>query len=77
MKYYKDDCHHYKVIDKLRAITVTNLSKFESSICYDAYLLREHHIIEYVKDKRVTPCTKEDFDTAFHEVLKTINNLKN
>ena len=75
-KHYKDDCHHYKVIDKHRAVTVTLLGEFETSIIYQGYSNMEHHVIEFIKDKRVTPCTEAEYQTAFDKALKTINNLK-
>ena len=75
MKYYKDDCHHYKVIDNHRVVTVTDLGEFETSICYNAYTSKEHHIIDFIKDKTVTPCTEAEYQTAFDKALNTIKKL--
>ena len=76
MKYYKGDCHHYRVIDNHKALVVTLLGEYETSIRYDSYNAIEHHVIEYIKESRVKPCTKKDFDTAFAKALNTIKNLK-
>ena len=75
MKHYKDDCHHYKVIDKHRAVQVTLLGKFETSICYNNYGSREYHI-DLINNESVTPCTEAEYQTAFDKALNTINNLK-
>lgn len=76
MKHYKDDCHHYKVIDKHRAISVLNLGEFESSICYNAYSNTDHNVIEYIKTGKVKPCTEKEYQTAFDKALNTIKNQK-
>ena len=76
MKHYKDDCHYYKVIDKRRAVTVTLLGGHETSISYANYNHIEHHVIDFIKDKIVNPCTEAEYQTAFDKALKTINNLK-
>ena len=76
MKYYKDDCHHYKVLDNHRAVQVTNVGEFNTSICYDSYANADHYVIEHIKEKWVIPCTKKQYQTAFDKALKTINNLK-
>lgn len=76
MKYYKDDCHHYKVLDNHRVVTVTDIGKYEASISYYFIGGVVHSLIKDIKNKRVIPCTQKDFDTAFSKALNTINNLK-
>ena len=77
MKHYKDDCHHYKVLDNHRVVTVTDLGELESSISLENYGGIEHYIISTIKRKKVTPCTEKEYQTAFDKALNTINNLKN
>ena len=76
MKHYKDDCHHYKVINKHRAVTVTLLGGVETTINYANYGGVEHEVMDYIRDKTVTPCTEAEYQTAFDKALNTINNLK-
>ena len=76
MKYYKDDCHHYKVISKSRVVTIGLLGGIETSISYENYNHMEHHVITFIRAKTVKECTKTDFDTAFDKALNTIKNLK-
>lgn len=77
MKHYKDDCHHYKVLDNHRVVTVTNLGKFSSGIELNNYGNIEYNIIQDIKEKKVKPCTEKEYQTAFDKALKTINKLKN
>jgi len=82
MKHYKDDCHHYKVIDNYTVIQVhnqdgTSITKAIAAIALQNYGKNKHHLIEYIKEKKVTPCTEAEYQTAFDKALKTINNLKN
>ena len=76
MKHYKDDCHHYKVIDDHRFITVLNLGEFESSIIYENYGGIKHNIISAIARGKVKPCTEKEYQTAFDKALNTIKNLK-
>ena len=75
MKHYKDDCHHYKVLDNHRVVTVTDLGKFSTRISFNDFG-KEHHIIQDIREKRAKPCTEKEYLTAFDKALKTINNLK-
>ena len=77
MKYFKDDCHHYKVLNKSTVITVTNLKRFCASIGYENYSDTKHFVIRYIDKKTIKPCTEAEYQTAFNKALKTINNLKN
>ncbi len=76
MKHYKDYCHHYKVLDNHRAITVTNLKGYCASIGFEDLAGIEHFIIKYIKDKTVKPCTEKQYQNAFDKALNTINKLK-
>lgn len=76
MKHYKDDCHHYKVIDKHRAIAVTDLGEFSTSISFENYGGITHYIIKAIEKKTVKPCTQKEYQTAFDKALKTIKNVK-
>ena len=76
MNHYKDDCHHYKVIDDHKVITVLLLGGHEISISYENYSHLEHHIISDIKNGKVTPCTESEYQTAFDKALNTIKKLK-
>ena len=76
MKHYKDDCHHYKVIDDHRVVTIADVGAFHASISYDVCLIIDHHIIKDIKSKTVKPCTEAEYQTAFDKALNTIKNVK-
>lgn len=76
MKHYKDDCHHYKVIDNHRVVTIASVGAFHASISYDVCLIIDHHIISNIKKGEVIPCTEKEYQTAFDKALNTIKNLK-
>ena len=76
MKHYKDDCHHYKVIDKHRVITVLNLGTLNTRIEMENYASMKHYVVEAIENKKLTKCTEAEYQTAFDKALKTIKNLK-
>jgi len=77
MKHYKDDCHHYKVLDDHRFVSVLNLGRFETSIKFENYGDIKHYLSSSIARGKVKPCTESEYQTAFDKALKTINNLKN
>jgi len=81
MKHYKDDCHHYKVLDDYTVIQVhnnngTSTTKATGSIALQNFGTHEHYIIELIREKKAKPCTEKEYQTAFDKALNTIKNLK-
>lgn len=72
-KHYKDESHHYKMIDKYTVIQVhSGGGKSNASIGLQNYGTNEHFLNKYIKEKVVKLCTKKQYDKAFEKALKTI-----
>ena len=76
MKHYKDDCHHFKVIDKHRVVQVTDVGKYEASISYYFIGGAVYSLMKDIKNGKVKPCTEAEYQTAFDKALNTIKNVK-
>ncbi|PCJ57912.1 MAG: hypothetical protein COA65_08615 [Rhodospirillaceae bacterium] len=78
-KYYKDNCHHWKMIDEYTVIIVTYMKAFldvkeNAGIELQNHGTIKHHLIKNIKEKSVKECTKEEFDNAFNKAEETIKN---
>lgn len=73
-KYYKDGCHHYKMINKYSVIVIYN-GCVGATIDLQAALIK-HFLNNSIKAKTIKPCTEKQYQKAFDKALKTINNQK-